>query len=193
MSPINSKNKGDEFEREIAQSISKWWYGVDNTKIVRRTPGSGSFSDNHSADMYSEIPGFPFSIECKHSKDWEWADLWKPAGGTLMDFWKQCVGEVVKGTIPMLVFKGNRTKVFAMFRDSDFYIPLNYSKYGEIIKLQDCFGQNATIVKFYETLLSTKAWDWINRQHIPSYNDINEYVTRLHEASEFTKTQVRGK
>ena len=73
---INSRDKGNRFERDVAKTLSKW-----TGYKFGRTPGSGAFSTrskdpNLAGDVYAyEYPEFPFIVECKSYKDYNLIDL----------------------------------------------------------------------------------------------------------------------
>ena len=80
---MNSKNKGNSFERKIANAFSKKFeLAFNKTQSFRRNPDSGSFfgglnetriATHHEASAhFGDIiapPEFKFTIECKHYKD----------------------------------------------------------------------------------------------------------------------------
>lgn len=80
---MNSKNKGNSFERKIANLLSSKFEPVyDKKNSFRRNPDSGSFfggmnesrvaTHHEAAAHFGDIiapPDFKFCIECKHYKD----------------------------------------------------------------------------------------------------------------------------
>ena len=62
--PINSKQKGARFERQIAQLLTEWGYPAHRSQQF--------CGANGDADV--TCPTFPFSVECKHV---EKLNLWK--------------------------------------------------------------------------------------------------------------------
>ena len=78
---VNSKRKGNNFERKIANELNKRF----GTKEFNRTPGSGAFATTHkNLPGYLHIYGdliapetFPFVIECKNGYDVQLDDLFK--------------------------------------------------------------------------------------------------------------------
>ena len=74
---MNSKSKGNAFERQVAKELSLWYYNDPN--VLMRSPSSGAVfnkrkdSDlNVAGDIYQvKHDGFeewPFVVECKHHK-----------------------------------------------------------------------------------------------------------------------------
>jgi len=98
---VNSKNKGNTFERKISNKLSERF--VEKTGLLtsfRRNADSGSFfggsnkkrTETHDLDKanFGDIitpPGFAYSLECKHYKEpptfssliaqnWKTLDVW---------------------------------------------------------------------------------------------------------------------
>ena len=120
MSPINSKEKGSEFERRIARILSKWW-----GEEFHRTPGSGGLhwkKDNRVAgDIVAPMgSNFPFSIENKKWEDWEIIQLLKGTGD-IENWWKQCEGDAIRvSKEPLLIFTKNYAPIYMMMLLSTF-------------------------------------------------------------------------
>lgn len=112
-----SKTKGSSFERLVAKRICAA-FDV-SARECYRTPMSGGHKFAGKADL---IIGpklrkrFPFVVECKHTKIWQPGDMLFPTKHELS--W---VAQVLtassrsKGRWPLLVMRGNHTKVFAAF------------------------------------------------------------------------------
>ena len=69
---VNSRRKGNAFEREIAKLFNTRF----NTSEFARTPGSGAFATTHTLPEYLQIHGdlitpkdFAYVIECKTGYD----------------------------------------------------------------------------------------------------------------------------
>ena len=65
---VNSRNKGQSFERKIATMLNNRF----NTKEFCRSPGSGAFATTHNIPDHLKLHGdlltpldFKFCIECK--------------------------------------------------------------------------------------------------------------------------------
>lgn len=89
---INSKNKGNTFERQVARHLSLWYSnGVSEVVFERRTAGSGgaprdlSGASGITGDIFAvKQAGVEFlqdlNIECKFYKDLK-GDLWRWIAG----------------------------------------------------------------------------------------------------------------
>ena len=84
---VNSKRKGANFERKIAQKLNERF----NTTDFNRTPGSGAFGSTHQLPQHLIVHGdlitpqnFKYTIECKNGYNVELDDLFKPKS----DFFK---------------------------------------------------------------------------------------------------------
>ena len=118
---VQGRNKGSRFERKVAKVFGDWC-GIE----LMRTPQSGGMSESFPGDIMpkDKLTPFPLMIECKHQEGWtmmglvtEWPDY-----KCVMKWWKQCVAASIDyehPTIPLLVFKKNRTPMFAMIRWKD--------------------------------------------------------------------------
>jgi hypothetical protein len=111
---INGRQKGANFELDVAWFVSMWWWGTP--RVLRRTPMSGGWSKTSaSGDLISELDPFPFSVECKFSVGWHMGELFNPGWGMLGDYWKQCIGDAThQRKIPMLCFKTNGSPIYVM-------------------------------------------------------------------------------
>lgn len=109
---VNSKKKGDVFERKIAKILGDWW-GVP----FSRTPQSGGASwgaqNNAVGDILPPITaGFPLVIECKHRENWTIENV-------LLNnkephtWWEQVIRDSMKvDKVPCLIFTRNRANTF---------------------------------------------------------------------------------
>lgn len=164
--PINSRQKGADFELEIADVLSQWW-----GEKVRRTPMSGGWSaEATSGDITPVGPmreKFPWSVECKKTEDWSFTDLLKLSeamnGVYLHEHWLQCVRDCSKYNHnnpntqrnPVLIFSANRQPKWVM---------LEYEYFGEIFEgdqpaslLWPYLGSVKIILKLEEFLKGTSA------------------------------------
>ena len=83
---INSRRKGNAFERKISKLLNERF----ETKEFCRTPGSGAFGSTHTLPQHIKVYGdlitpqnFKFVIECKSGYTVELDDLFKPKS----EFW----------------------------------------------------------------------------------------------------------
>ena len=103
MKPKSAKQKGKNFERDIAKALGKAF----NCKDTRRTPCSGAI-DTFPGDICKlpkEIDDF--IIECKKQ---ERMNLW--------DWLAQAEREAGRKT-PVLIFSRNRSKTYAVMEFND--------------------------------------------------------------------------
>ncbi len=74
-----SRRKGKKRENEIAKSLSHWWTGGSDNKVLRRAPLSGGFpkkgADGDILPMKPAAHGFPFIIDVKDRKSVESMDF----------------------------------------------------------------------------------------------------------------------
>lgn len=153
--PINSKNKGSEFERKVAKLLSEW-AGME----FHRTPMSGALHWSNDKRVVSDIvppqelvdKGWPFSIECKKVEDaqWEFSNFIEGTSMTLKEHWKQCCDDAERESmIPMLVFNKNRRDIFIMVTKEAFYqMDIEPESYINLIHK----GQDLVILKFSDFL-----------------------------------------
>lgn len=125
----NSRVKGSRAELDVAEMFSRWC-----GEIVRRTPGSGGWSNAKfgvTADLVCANKKFPFHVEVKHREGWVLDDLVtgvrREHDKSIVQWWKQCVescpktrfsgsADVVLDKEPLLVFRRNRQPWLVMFR-----------------------------------------------------------------------------
>ena len=103
---INSKKKGDRFERDVAKQLNKKF----NTN-VRRTPMSGAM-DNFKGDIIDINPDsilFDYHWECKNQ---EKLNIWKAL--------EQARNDKPMGKTPVVVFTKNFENDYACLEFEDF-------------------------------------------------------------------------
>lgn len=115
--PVNSKNKGSNFERTIAKDFTKWWNDAGLEGKFFRTPGSGALAYREQEDVIGDLctpKGFPFTIECKNQEGWKLEDLFSEKiecntdKGSISGWWKQsCIEAYRANKKPMLIVKRN--------------------------------------------------------------------------------------
>lgn len=109
---VNSKNKGDTFERKTAKILGDWW----GSKFSR-TPQSGGahwLADNNAVGDIVTPPhaGFPLVIECKHRESWTLDNVFLN-NKEPHTWWAQVVGDSNRvDKVPCLIFTRNRAKIF---------------------------------------------------------------------------------
>lgn len=109
---MSSKEKGNRFERQVADKLSNWWGGKFN-----RTPQSGGASWAEQNNAVGDIVpppnmGFPLVIECKDREGWT-IDNVLLNNKEPHDWWKQVVGDASKSNlVPCLVFKRKYSQIY---------------------------------------------------------------------------------
>ena len=119
---VNSRNKGQSFERKIATMLNNRF----NTKEFCRSPGSGAFATTHNIPEHLKLHGdlltpleFKFCIECKKGYNKEnilsllnkRSELWK--------FIDQCEKDSKKcSKEPLVIFQQDRQKILAIVRSN---------------------------------------------------------------------------
>ena len=134
MNRVNGKQKGNTFEREIANQLSDRFYdftGIE--KSFRRNPDSGSFfggtnvgrTEIYDTDyaVYGDLicpRNFKFSIECKNYKDSPPLNAIMKQKVTQWDEWlKQASQDAnVSNKEMLLIIKYNRTEIMAFLKGS---------------------------------------------------------------------------
>ncbi len=111
---MNSKKKGNNFERKVAHIICDYFKLPYNENP--RTPLSGGAvrwkGDIQKSDKLKAI--FPFYIECKKRENWDLIDLINP-NSELNKWWQKCVKDCPADEFPLLIFSKNYYPVFCMF------------------------------------------------------------------------------
>lgn len=141
---INSRRKGATFECQVAKAIAAWWGCA-----VRRTPLSGGWGaaitagdtillppekdDPEFETKFRRYRDWPFSVECKHHKDFTIDALFtSPEKSPLGKFISQCKRAASKEKrMPLLVAKKNYGEAFA-FLISDKRIDFEVEPVGVI-------------------------------------------------------------
>jgi Holliday junction resolvase len=120
---INSRAKGQRFERDICKALGEWW-GCS----FKRTPLSGGWSkDALVGDVVPVTEGaFPwlFSVECKDQQGWGIDEFFRNDKSKLNDFLGQCIWDASrKKLVPLLIAKSKNVKPLC-------FTPLSISSYG---------------------------------------------------------------
>lgn len=119
---INSKKKGNGFERKVANMLSEW----SGAKWMR-TPMSGAIHNFKDFRVVSDIVPplsigkFPFSIECKNVEyDWDFSAI-LTAKSKFWEHFSQAVDDAKReGLKPMLVFTKNYRDIYCAINYDDF-------------------------------------------------------------------------
>ena len=105
---INSRDKGNRFERVVAKALTEWW-GAE----FCRTPLSGGWSSKAPGDIITP-DDFPFGIEAKHRESWSW-DAWLSGATKNLEDWMEQAAKGCKlGQAPMLLVTKNRAPIWVV-------------------------------------------------------------------------------
>lgn len=125
---INGKAKGDQFERDMSKTLSRWLTKGKSEDALWRSAGSGSRStnsvkkgrgaiQNQASDLTaSSIEGYQlvdkFTIECKFYADLQFGSLLFNNTSKLLTFWKQAQRDSKSvNKHAMLIAKQNRRPI----------------------------------------------------------------------------------
>lgn len=126
---VHGKNKGDNFERRIANVFSEA-FGID----IRRTPLSGGWAKGNpgvSGDLVCVDPGpeaLCYCIECKNAEGWRLESLFIDKHKWFDDWWQQTLDECPEEKDPMLVFSRAYAPVFVTIQAFVIYDIMNYPR-----------------------------------------------------------------
>ena len=115
---INSRTKGQTFERQVAKMLNESF----NTTEFSRSPGSGAFATTHRVPEHLKLYGdlltpknFKYCIECK--KGYNKEDIYSLLDhrSNFYKFLDQCEKDSeLCGRIPLLVYKQDRKPTLAI-------------------------------------------------------------------------------
>lgn len=151
---VNSKAKGDTYERKIAKKMTEWT-GLK----FERVPASGGLhwkEDNRVyGDIVCNVEDFPFVIELKCRESWNMDSLIN-GSKEVEKWWKQVTADATAtGKEPMVIFTRNRQPDYLMLkvdslnslltRDTyDFYMELIVgSSFVTVLKLDEVIEKSA--------------------------------------------------
>ena len=157
---VNSRNKGQSFERKIATMLNSKF----QTKEFSRSPGSGAFATTHNIPEHLKLYGdlitpkdFKFCIECKKGYNKEnlcslfnkRSDLWK--------FIDQCEKDSQKcNKEPLVIFQQDRQKILAIVRSNTLNIDI---KKIDITRKSNKKYNTYTMYLLEDLLLLDDIWD----------------------------------
>ena len=154
---INSRTKGNAFERKVAGMFNDRL----GTKEFARSPGSGAFATTHTLPEYLKIYGdlitpenFRYCIECK--KGYNKIQIYNLLNekSEIWEFIKQCEkNSISSGKEPLLIFQQDRKPILAILNTN---IDVNIQKRIEI--------NNYKIYLFEEFLNSLDYYSWFTQE-----------------------------
>jgi len=158
---VNSRTKGNTFERQIAKLLNDRF----NTTEFSRTPGSGAFATTHTLPDHLKIYGdlitpqnFKYCIECKKGYNNENLYSLYNYSSAFWGFLDQCEKDSKKCCkIPMVIFKQDRQPTLAIV-PSYVHYNSNPIKYIQIMK-SDLVKYNIYLL---EDLLKQSDFCWLD-------------------------------
>jgi len=121
---INSRTKGNTFERKIAKLLNENF----STDEFSRSPGSGAFASTHKLPEHLKIFGdlitpkeFKFCIECKKGYNKENLYSLYNYSSDLWEFINQCEKDSQScDKLPLIIYQQDRQKPLAITRKGTF-------------------------------------------------------------------------
>lgn len=181
MGRINSKNKGNIYERKIAKEMGNYWGAVFN-----RSPGSGSYRGSREAELTGDLvtdpaDKFPFSLEAKNRQTGDWTlESIVLNKHDVMNWWAQSVGDAERSgnLAPMLVFTRNYADDFVMipFESETFAKILNYNQPGMVTVVTYEDEMKEEVHSYLVIVTTLEGFMAIEKQHyIDTYLDNNNW------------------
>tara|TARA_R110002020_G_scaffold379488_3_gene590736 strand:+ start:8791 stop:9306 length:516 start_codon:yes stop_codon:yes gene_type:complete len=151
---VNSRAKGQTFERQIAKTLNQ----VFNTDEFSRSPGSGAFATTHKLPKHLTIYGdlitpinFKYCIECKkgYNKEDIYSLLYNSS--TFHKFIEQCEKDSIQcNKVPLVIYKQDRKPTLAITTSdmfSDIHNSITFKREGKqysMYYLDDVLKDNYT-------------------------------------------------
>ncbi len=134
---VNSRTKGNTFERKIAITLNSRF----NTDEFCRSPGSGAFATTHKLPKHLQIYGdlitprnFRFIVECKKGYNKEKLCDFFRQKSEVRSFIRQACRDSREANKPFLVvFQQDRSIVLTIFKANGF----NYPHLKDVISWED--------------------------------------------------------
>ena len=149
---VNSKTKGDTYERKIAKKLTEWT-GLK----FERVPASGGLKWAEDNRVYGDIvtndPDFPITIECKNREEWNMDSLIN-GSKKVAAWWNQVTDDTaVTGNAPMVIFTRNLQPDYVMIRAESFEEGLlELKSYLEFMMEVVVSGEHVMIFKLDELI-----------------------------------------
>lgn len=175
---VNSKAKGNRFERVVCKSFQNW-SGYE----FSRTPASGGLrwkkADNISSDVVCSDPKhskkFPFSIEVKNYQEIKFEHILLGLRSCkIISFWEQATKDAKRcGKIPILIMRYN-----SMPKGEAFFI-IEGNGALDLFMLDSCSELSRMEIKTQKVHLSVYMFKEVQR--LLNYTDIFKYVRKLNK------------
>ena len=156
---LNSKNKGNTFQRKIAQMLNEHFATTD----FAPTPGSGAFATTHNLPAHLQIYGdlitpqnFCFVLECKKGYNSENIGSTFTNKSLIREALQQADRDAKKcSKIPMVIFQQDRKDILCIIPSKKFHAPFLSNLSYHIV-----LNNEYLILKLKELL------DLYNKEHI---------------------------
>lgn len=164
MRPGGGRQKGSNFEREVAKIFAKWC-GYK----VSRTPLSGGWGGKAEHGTCGDLvverryyKKFPFCVECKKQEGWCLDDLLHNDKTKVKAWWQQCRADAKHvDKVPLLVMARNFVPPIVMMRQRD------YSPDNLWTPLSDSFTIHLQVGKKNEEMLIMRLDDLLTSWPAP--------------------------
>jgi hypothetical protein len=166
MSGRKSRNKGANFERDIAKRLRSW-LGEDWT--VKRNPTDRQKGKAGAGEF--EIVGphpFPFAIECKAHETFNYSQIFRtPITGPLPGFWEQAVDQADSAEkLPMLFVKKNNGPTIVALPRCALTYAIAFNEEGSFARLNElnCVAFGADRLFGIQSSFLYDVWDEATKQ-----------------------------
>ena len=164
---VNSRNKGNAFERSIAKLLNEKF----STDEFNRSPGSGAFATTHKLPEHLKIFGdlitpkdFKYTIECKKGYNKENIYSLLNDSSKVWEFIHQSEKDAAAcGKLALLLYKQDRQKTLAIAKDG-FFPP--YIKNICIISDSTGWAKKSRIYYLEELLEKIPKLHWYNESTV---------------------------
>ncbi len=162
---VNSKAKGDAYERKIAKKMTEWT-GLK----FERVPASGGLHWKQDNRVYGDVvtndPEFPFVIELKCRESWN-MDALINGSKEVEKWWKQVTTDAeATGKKPMLIFTRNRQPDYIALKLNDYH----HEQKLLLVGTRKNFFMNVLVG--FDELIVMKLDDFIREHSIENMEDL---------------------
>lgn len=185
---VNSKNKGNTFERKTAEILGDWWKAKFN-----RSPQSGGASwaseNNAVGDIITSAEArFPLVVECKDRENWT-LDNVLLNNKEPHTWWQQVVGDAeAVDKSPCLIFKRKYSQIYvALPYVEDVYMKLRENT-EPIMRTDFIINNTVKDELYYDVLITTiESLTSLKPSYIRSHYDNLDWSAYRIEKSEVNK------